>query len=54
MAEKVVRFDGPKDLIELSYQRKVVDMILDHLGIEVVKMKDGIYTVRDVKKGKKK
>lgn len=48
MAREIVTFSGPTHQIKLSDQQKVVDQILDHLGMQVVQVKPGCYVVENV------
>jgi hypothetical protein len=50
MAERIVTFGPGPNQMNPEHQRKVVDQLLMHLGVEVLHIKDEIYVVRDYKK----
>lgn len=45
-ADRIVVFSNGPNQIKLDDQRKVVDILIDRLGFEVVEIKSGVYDVR--------
>jgi hypothetical protein len=50
--ERIVVFSNGPNQIRFEDQRKVVDLLIDHLGLEVRQNKRGVYSIQ--KQGRRK